>query len=346
MAANPSPEIKAILKLTPDLTTALSNEPLGVANELLSKGLISDEVYSEVLMPTSSATRKAAIMIESVSKVIELMPSKFTEFLEALSELNCARLVESLRSTCQSESALASQILQFSMSLVTTTPSSTMSLASSMIGPSPSPMMLQYQERSLAHHGMGMQHTRMGQLRMSHPMATAATGMQGIQPTPRSMIRVSQPSVEVAHSRMGVVQLPNVYTQQQAHYTTEIQASGDIGPSPIHAGRLEMASGVYPHVIPHVTPPHRMLTTTSTHSQMSKSELRVGEYRNSLCTCRVTYQSSDTIESQTCAILIRIMALVGHMQIDSMLPTTPFGLLVDIDSNRLPLASDSSKMIG
>ena len=34
------------------------------------------------------------------------------------------------------------------------------------------------------------------------------------------------------------------------------------------------------------------------------------------------------------------------MQIDSMLPTTPFGLLVDIDSNYLPLVSDSSKMIG
>ena len=112
MAGNPLPEVRAISKLTPDLTMALSNEPLGVANELLSKDLISDEVYSEVLMSTSSATEKAAIMIESVSKVIKLMPSKFTEFLEALSELNYARLVESLRSTYQSESALASQMLQ------------------------------------------------------------------------------------------------------------------------------------------------------------------------------------------------------------------------------------------
>ena len=112
MAANPSPEVKAILKLTPNLTTALSNEPLGVANELLSKGLISDEIYSEVLMPTSSATRKAAIMIESARKVIKLTPSKFTEFLEILSELSCTMLVENLRSTYQSESAPATQILQ------------------------------------------------------------------------------------------------------------------------------------------------------------------------------------------------------------------------------------------
>ena len=47
-------------------------------------------------------------------------------------------------------------------------------------------------------------------------------------------------------------------------------------------------------------------------------------------------------------ISVRIMALqlAGHMQIDSMLPTTPFGLLVDIDSNHLPLASNSLKRSG
>ena len=246
MAANhPSPEVRAILKLTPDLITALSNEPLGVANELLSKGLISDEVYSEVLMPTSSAARIAAIMIESARKVIKLTPSKFIEFLEILSELSCARLVESLRSTCQSELALASQIVQgsgqFSMpsSSVTFTrtppPTSTVSLVSSIAGPSPS-QMIQYQERSLAHHGIEMQHTTMGQLQVSvsHPRAAAATGVQGIQ----SMIRVSQPSLEVAHSQvayMDVMQLPNVYPPQQAQYmgysATEMQvhqASGRI----------------------------------------------------------------------------------------------------------------------
>ena len=45
-------------------------------------------------------------------------------------------------------------------------------------------------------------------------------------------------------------------------------------------------------------------------------------------------------------ILVRIMVLIDHMQIDSMFPTTPFGLLDDIDSNHLSLAPDSSKMIG
>ena len=110
MAANPSPEVISILKLTPDLTTALSNEPLSVANELLSKGLISSEVYSKVLVPTSSATEEAAIMIDSARKVIEIAPLKFTEFLEILSKVTSAKeVVESLHSAYQSE--LTSQIL-------------------------------------------------------------------------------------------------------------------------------------------------------------------------------------------------------------------------------------------
>ena len=144
----------------------------------------------------------------------------------------------------------------------------TVSLASSMTGPSPSQMM-QYQERSLAHHGMGMLHTRMEQLRVSHPRAAAATG---VQPTPQSMIKSSQPSVEVAHSQvsyMDAMQLPNVYPQQQAQYmghnTTEMQlhqASGHIEPSATH-------------MIPHTTPPHLMHSTTSMYSssQMHEGEM-------------------------------------------------------------------------
>ena len=270
MAANSSPEVKAILKLTPDLTTALSNEPFSVANKLLSQDLISDEVYSKVLGCNHSATEKAAIMIESARKVIKLTPSKFTGFLEILSELSCARLVENLRSTYQSESALASQIIQESHQFSTPSNSvtvtgamplsleNTVSLASSMTGPSPSQMM-QYQERSLAHHGIGMQHTRMGQANVSHPKAATAPGMQP----------VSQLPMGVAHSQMGMMQLPNVYAQQQAQYmgynTMVMQAHGDIGPSSIHAGRLEM----YPHMIPHTTPPHHM----HSRSQMPQGEM-------------------------------------------------------------------------
>ena len=104
MASNPSPEVKSILIRTHDLTVALSNEPLGVAGILLGKELISSEVYSKVLVPTYSATEKAAIMIESARKLVEITPSKFTEFLEILSEATCAKeVVESLSATYQSE---------------------------------------------------------------------------------------------------------------------------------------------------------------------------------------------------------------------------------------------------
>ena len=141
MASNPSPEVKAILKLTPALTTALSNEPLGVANTLLSEGLISSEVYSKVLVSTYSAAEKAAIMIDSVRKVVEITPSKFTEFLDILSKVTCAKeVVESLRSIYQDELIHQRSHHQFSVpsnsvSFTRTTPPSsvnTMSLISKL----------------------------------------------------------------------------------------------------------------------------------------------------------------------------------------------------------------------
>jgi hypothetical protein len=45
---NQSPEVKSILKQTHDLTTALSNDPLGVSGKLLSKELICDKDYSKM----------------------------------------------------------------------------------------------------------------------------------------------------------------------------------------------------------------------------------------------------------------------------------------------------------
>ena len=102
MVSNPSPEVKSILVRTHDLMTALSNEPLGVAGILLSKGFISSEIMSKMLVVSYTPTEKAIILIEAVRNKIELTPSKFTELLEILSEQTCAKeVVESLRSTYQ-----------------------------------------------------------------------------------------------------------------------------------------------------------------------------------------------------------------------------------------------------
>ena len=106
MASNPSrsPEVKSILMRTHDLMIALSNEPLGVAGLLLSKGFISGEIMSKTLVVSYTPTEKATILIEAVRNKIELAPLKFPEFLEILSEVTCAKeVVESLRSTYQSE---------------------------------------------------------------------------------------------------------------------------------------------------------------------------------------------------------------------------------------------------
>ena len=104
MASNQSPEVNAITIRTPDLMLALSNEPLGVAGILLGNGFISGEIMSKMLVVSYTPTEKATILIEAVRNKIELAPSKFTELLEILSEVACAKeVVESLRSTYQSE---------------------------------------------------------------------------------------------------------------------------------------------------------------------------------------------------------------------------------------------------
>ena len=107
MASNPSPEVQSILNRTHELMTALSNEPLSVAGILLSKGFISGEIMSKMLVVSYTPTEKAIILIEAMRNKIELAPSKFTELLEILSEQTCAKeVVESLHSTYQSEFTL------------------------------------------------------------------------------------------------------------------------------------------------------------------------------------------------------------------------------------------------
>ena len=104
MASKPSPEVKSILIQTHDLTTALANEPLGVAGILLSKELICREVHSKMLIDSYTPSKKAAILVEAVMNTIEIAPAKFSKFLEILSGQICAKeVVDSLHSTYQSE---------------------------------------------------------------------------------------------------------------------------------------------------------------------------------------------------------------------------------------------------
>ena len=104
MASITSPEVESILIRTHDLMAALSNEPLSVAGILLSKGFISSEIMSEILVVSYTPTEKATILIETVRNKIEVAPTKFPELLEILSDRTCAKqVVESLRSTYKGE---------------------------------------------------------------------------------------------------------------------------------------------------------------------------------------------------------------------------------------------------
>ena len=84
---NQSHEVKSILKQTHDLTTALSNDPLGVAGRLLSKELICSGPYSKMLIGSYTPAEKAAILVEAVRNMLEIAPDKFQIFLEILSEV-------------------------------------------------------------------------------------------------------------------------------------------------------------------------------------------------------------------------------------------------------------------
>ena len=104
MAANPSPEVDAILMRTHDLMRALSNEPVGVAGILLGKGFVCEETMSKMLIVSYTPNEKATILIEAVRNKIAVAPERFPELLEILSEQSCAKeVVKNLHSTHQSE---------------------------------------------------------------------------------------------------------------------------------------------------------------------------------------------------------------------------------------------------
>ena len=91
-----------------DLTTSLSTDPLCVAGALVSKKFIQSEVLAKVVI-NDTPIGKAAILVEAVRNEIDVAPVKFIEFLEILSEQSWAKeVVESLRSTYQSESVMIS----------------------------------------------------------------------------------------------------------------------------------------------------------------------------------------------------------------------------------------------
>ena len=106
MASFVSPEMKAMIAHSQDLTTSLSTDTAWVARALFGKKFIQNEVLLKMLSD-DTPTGKAAILVEAVRNEIEIAPEMFTEFLEILSEQSWTKeVVESLHSTYKSESVM------------------------------------------------------------------------------------------------------------------------------------------------------------------------------------------------------------------------------------------------
>ena len=101
VSSGSSPEVKAIRRLTNDLTSALTYNTLDISGMLLGGELISDDARMEMLKPLDEKT-KAAILVEAVKNTMKMYPKRFNNLLQILSrsEQNL-KVVEKLRSTYQ-----------------------------------------------------------------------------------------------------------------------------------------------------------------------------------------------------------------------------------------------------
>ena len=182
------------------------------------------------------------------------------------------------------QALLNSTTISKSGGMTMVTQSSMNPLVSSMTGSSQA-----QQQRMVAaqQHGMRIQHTGTGLMRVFYPQA--AMGMSGKQPGHNPMMQVNQPSmmgyhpsVGMAHSQMGhmsMMQQANMHGQMgmpQAHYMQKHhlqphQMRVCMGPTAIHTGQPMMVKGVHSHINPHMIPPHHPATTI--WSQIPRSQV-------------------------------------------------------------------------
>ena len=99
-----SPDTPAIITHIEELIVMFSSDPELIAGALFSTNFIQDDVLLK-MSSEDTPTGKAAILVEAVTKEIEIAPEKLTEFHEIISE-NAIDIVDGLLSTYQSEFSL------------------------------------------------------------------------------------------------------------------------------------------------------------------------------------------------------------------------------------------------
>ena len=98
--ADKSAEYRAVVQCHAKLVTALSNGPLSISLKLFASGIISEETYERMLLPSAIPQDKATLLVNNVRKMIEINPTSFSKFVSILSEEQWTKdIVELLQST-------------------------------------------------------------------------------------------------------------------------------------------------------------------------------------------------------------------------------------------------------
>ena len=74
-----------MLRCNDKLVKALSLDPQGVAEILLAKGLIPENVEAQ-MQQCSTPREKATILVTTVRQRVEIAPKRFDEFIDILSK--------------------------------------------------------------------------------------------------------------------------------------------------------------------------------------------------------------------------------------------------------------------
>lgn len=94
-----SPEFQTLLTCNSHLTAALRQNPLSIANGLLSKGFISQEVHSQMLLPTLTNGEKVSrmlIVVRDAVKIAQNPQEKFKNFLQVIQEFRWTEEIENI----------------------------------------------------------------------------------------------------------------------------------------------------------------------------------------------------------------------------------------------------------
>ena len=87
---------KAMLACHDKLVTAIATDYLTIAGILLACGFISEEVSSKMLLPSSTPTEKATILVTAMRERIKIAPQHFSELVRILSRNTSTECIVSL----------------------------------------------------------------------------------------------------------------------------------------------------------------------------------------------------------------------------------------------------------